>query len=591
MHTQSSTVQDELARRLREESLALPESLGEFVRQRAALMGHATAAVWFEQQRSLTYAELDEQADRLACSLLALGVRKGCHVAVMLGNTPAFPISWIALGRIGAVMVPVNTSYTADELDFVLRDSDAQYAIVASNLLPKLEALPALPPLLAPERIVVHGVPGGVQAVPAPETAAQGAVMPDVTRDVTRDVTPRGDGGTQGDAGSRRGAHADWHALVRAGHAPFTAPVPVAHTDVLNLQYTSGTTGFPKGCLLTHDYWMIHAHNSARHRRTDAGGIHNVLIWAPFFYMDPMWQFLMTLALGGTAYVADRMSLSRFMSWLKEYRIHYCIFPEPVLSHYPESPSDRDVSLKYISIYGWTESARRDVQRRFAVTAREGYGMTEIGTGALMPAWAREMSLVRSCGLPAAFRRMQIRNEDGTPTPDGEIGELWVRGRGLFLGYYKRPQANAESFDGPWFRTGDLFRRDADGYYYLVGRIKEMIKRAGENIAANEVEAVLRGMDDIEEAAVVPVPDPLRREEVKAYIKLRAGLTAADVPPEAIFAHCARHLAPFKVPRYLQYMEEDFPRTPSRKIAKKRLIAETADPYAGSYDRQQSSWR
>jgi acyl-CoA synthetase (AMP-forming)/AMP-acid ligase II len=572
MHTQSSTVQAELVRREREESLALPESLGEFVRQRAALMGGATAAVWFEQQRSMTYAQLNEQADRLASSLLVRGVRKGCHVAVMLGNTPAFPISWIALGRIGAVMVPVNTSYTTDELDFVLRDSDAQYVIVDAALLPTLQALPALPPLLAPERIIVHADP-----VPA---------RPGSTQD---DVRHGGDtqlGDTQGDT-----SHPDWGALVRDGSPGFIAPAPVARTDVLNLQYTSGTTGFPKGCLLTHDYWMIHAHNSARHRRTDEGGIQNVLIWAPFFYMDPMWQFLMTLALGGTAFVADRMSLSRFMSWLKDYRIHYCIFPEPALSHYPESQEDRQISLKYISIYGWTESARRDVQRRFALTAREGYGMTEIGTGALMPAWAHDMSLVRSCGLPAAYRRFDIRNEDRTPTREGEIGELWVRGRGIFLGYYKRPQANAESFDGPWFRTGDLFRRDADGYYYLVGRIKEMIKRAGENIAANEVEAVLRGMDDIEEAAVVPVPDPLRREEVKAYIKLRAGLTAADVPPEAIFAHCARHLAPFKVPRYLQYMTEDFPRTPSRKIAKKRLIAETVDPFVGSYDRQQSTWR
>ncbi|CAM3688907.1 Long-chain-fatty-acid--CoA ligase [Bordetella sputigena] len=584
MQTQSSTVRAELARRQREEALALPESLGDFVRQRAALMGDAVAAVWFEQQQSVTYGQLDEQADRLASSLLTRGVRKGCHVAVMLGNTPAFPITWIALGRIGAVMVPVNTSYTTDELDFVLRDSDAQYVVVESGLLSRLQALPELPPLLASERIIVHvqrdaatsaAIPGNMQSggMPAPNGAPG--------------VASARDAGDE----SHDGLHADWHALVRDGHPVFTPPAPVARTDVLNLQYTSGTTGFPKGCLLTHDYWMIHAHNSARHRRTRAGGIHNVLVWAPFFYMDPMWQFLMTLALGGTAYIADRMSLSRFMSWLKDYRIQYCIFPEPVLSHYPESPADSEIDLKYISIYGWTESARSDVQRRFNVTAREGYGMTEIGTGALMPEWAHEMSLVRSCGLPAAFRRFEIRDESGAPAPDGEIGELWVRGRGIFLGYYKRPQANAESFDGEWFRTGDLFRRDADGYYYLVGRIKEMIKRAGENIAANEVEAVLRGMDAIEEAAVVPVPDPLRREEVKAYIKLRAGLSASEVPPEAVFEHCARHLAPFKVPRYLQYMEEDFPRTPSRKIAKKRLIADMTDPFAGSYDRQQSIWR
>src|SRR5690606_17740422 len=125
------------------------------------------------------------------------------------------------------------------------------------------------------------------------------------------------------------------------------------------------------------------------------------------------------------------------------------------------------------------------------VIAREGYGMTEIGTGSLVPIWATEKALLRTCGLPAAFRQFWLRDTEGKTVKDDGIGELWVRGRGLFLGYYKRPEANAESFEGEWFRTGDLFRRDAEGFYYLVGRIKEMIKRAGENISANEVEAVL----------------------------------------------------------------------------------------------------
>nr|WP_255592840.1 class I adenylate-forming enzyme family protein [Bordetella sp. BOR01] len=535
-----------MARRRREESLELPETLGEFVRERAALMGERVAAVWFDQQRSLTYRELDVQANRLADSLMALGVRKGSHVALMLGNSPAFPLSWVALGRLGAVMVPVNTAYTEEEIQFVLSDSDAQYLIVDAAFLPRIQAMRELPPLLDAGRIIVHGA------------AHDG---------------PR------------------WEDLVEQGRADFVSTTPVARTDLLNLQYTSGTTGFPKGCMLSHDYWMIHANNSARHRRSAEGGIENVLIWAPFFYMDPMWQFLMTLKLGGTAYIADRMSLTRFMDWLVSYRIHYCIFPEPALSQHPASERDAQVQLRYVSIYGWTESARREVRRRFNVVAREGYGMTEIGTGSLVPAWADDKAILRTCGLPMVFREFQICDEAGQPVSDGEAGELCVAGRGIFWGYYKRPQANAESFRGRWFRTGDIFRRDDDGFYYLVGRIKEMIKRAGENIAANEVEAVLRSLDGIEEAAVVPVPDPLRREEVKAYLKLRQGLTRDDLPPERVFEHCTRHLAAFKVPRYLQYMVDDFPRTPSRKIAKKTLIAQVQDPLAGVYDRQEARWR
>lgn len=546
MNTLSWTVQAEAARRKREESLPLPESLGEFVRDQAALRGGQTAAVWFDKGCSLTYTELDCQANALAQSLMRLGVRKGTHVAMMLGNSPAFPLTWIALARLGAIMVPVNTAYTVDEINFVLTDSDAQFLVIDAEFLPRLDALTALPPLLDSSRIVVHG---------------------------------------------KHDQLLSWETLMQSGDPDFVSPIPVNRHDLLNLQYTSGTTGFPKGCMLSHDYWMIHGHNSARHRRTSAGGVKNVLIWAPFFYMDPMWQFLMTLRVGGTAYIADRMSLTRFMSWLIDYQIHYCIFPEPALSHYPPSERDAQVALKYISIYGWTESARRAVQQRFNVVAREGFGMTEIGTGALVPDWDDVRALDRTCGLPAAFRELEVRRDDGTPAPDGEVGELWVRGRGLFWGYYKRPEANAESFAGDWFRTGDLFRREPDGYFFLVGRIKEMIKRAGENVAANEVEAVLRGMDEIEEAAVVAVPDPLRREEVKAYLLLRAGLTVNDLSPQAVFEHCARHLAAFKVPRYLQYMQEDFPRTPSRKIAKKRLISETADPFASTYDRQEARWR
>jgi long-chain acyl-CoA synthetase len=534
----------EQASRQREETLALAESLGEFVREQAALLGEQPAAVWFEQNVTLTYRDLDAQASRLADSLCSLGVRKGTHVAVMLHNSPAFPVTWIALGRLGAVMVPVNTAYTEDEVRFVLNDSDAQFLVIDDDLLERIGPAIASVPLLSAERTVARGGSHPIQ----------------------------------------------WNDLLEKGRPDFVAPSAVSRQDLLNLQYTSGTTGFPKGCMLTHEYWMIHAQNSARHRRPPEAGIKNVLIWAPFFYMDPMWQLLMTLRLGGTAWIADRMSLSRFMDWLIDYRIHYCIFPEPALAHYPPSERDRQVALKYISIYGWTEVSRRAVQERFGVIAREGYGMTEIGTGSLVPAWASDKALLRTCGLPAAFRELRLRDSEGKPVADGEIGELWVRGRGLFLGYYKRPEANAQSFEGDWFRTGDLFRRDEDGFYYLVGRIKEMIKRAGENISANEVEAVLRSMHGISEAAVIAVPDDLRREEVKAYLKLSEGLTKDDIPPSTVLAHCRKHLAPFKVPRYLQYMNEDFPRTPSRKIAKKRLAADVGRLFADTYDSQNDRW-
>ncbi|SAK58228.1 class I adenylate-forming enzyme family protein [Caballeronia ptereochthonis] len=246
MKTQSPTVEDELARRKRQEQLALPESLGEFVREQAALYGDRIAAVWFERGISMTYGQIDSVASRLADSLVRRGIRKGCHVALMLKNAPEFPVTWIALGRIGAVMVPVNTAYTNDEMRFVLEDSDAQYLVIDAEYLPRLSDAPALPRLIAWERVIDVG---------------------------------------------ESGHPVRWQALVDTGDAAFVPVSPVTRNDLLSLQYTSGTTGFPKGCMLSHDYWMIHCHGAARHRRGPEGGIENVLIWAPFFYMDPMWQF------------------------------------------------------------------------------------------------------------------------------------------------------------------------------------------------------------------------------------------------------------------------------------------------------------
>ncbi|MEO1194366.1 MAG: class I adenylate-forming enzyme family protein [Pseudomonadota bacterium] len=536
-------------RRLRAamEAETLPETLGALVLGAAEWQGDRLMATWIDSGESLTYRAFSEAADRLADSLVRLGVRKGTHVAIMLPNIPAFPISWVALGRIGAVMVPVNTAYQAEEVTFVLTDSDAQFFIIGEDFLPVLDSLPDLPPLLAPERVILQG--------------------------------------------AAREGHPGWQNLLEAGHAPFEPPSAVSRNDLLNIQYTSGTTGFPKGCMLTHDYWMVIGHYAARFREGD-GAITNTLIWAPFFYMDGQWPFLMSMILGAKAHIAKRISLSRFYGWLEDYKINYCIFPEPALKQRPAGPDDKRLSLVYVSIYGWRPESRMEVQQRFGCIAREGYGMTEIGGATVVPAGAADKALLPTCGLPGPYRQLKIVDESGLEVTEPEAtGELWVSGRSLLWGYYKRPEANAESFRGRWFRTGDLFKRDAEGFFYIVGRIKDMVRRSGENIAAREVEAAIAVMDQVAEAAVVPVPDPLRREEVKVYLLLREGLTKEDCPPDAVIAHAQARLAAFKVPRYIAYMQEDFPRTASRKIRKKELMALQADLRNGAYDRDEGIWR
>jgi len=525
------------------EKMVLPETLGDFIASRAAELGDQVLCNFFMDEETLTYRELDLAANRMACSLLKLGVRKRTHVAMMMPNVKEGMIAWVAIGRIGAVVVPVNTAYTSSEMYFVLVDSDAQFAIIDSEYLQLFADLADWPPLLVSERVIVRG-----------------------------DSTE---------------AYANWQELDEAGSEVFEAPTPVTRNDLLNLQYTSGTTGFPKGCMLSHEYWMLISHLAAL-QRGKRYNIKTTLIWAPFFYMDPQWQLLMTVCLGGTAHVARRMKLGDFMSWLIDFEVEYCAFPESALKRYPPSELDKKLSLKFVNAFGWQGEANIEIEKRLDVVARNSFGMTEIGGGITLPPEATDMIGTGTCGLPAPFREVRIVGSNEEDVAAGEIGELWITGRAILAGYYKRPEANAESFRGKWFRTGDLFRQDERGYYYIVGRIKEMIKRAGENISAFEVETVLRKMDSIAEAAAVAVEDPVRKEEVKVYILLKEGVAADDCTPEMVFTHCEKHLAAFKIPRYVSYVTE-FPRTPTRKIAKSKLLG--GDLRVGAYDRVEDLWR
>ena len=522
----------------------LPPTLGQFVADNAERYADQVALNYFLDEVTLSYRELHEKADQLAAGLSSLGLRKGAHVSVMLPNVPETFVTWVALARIGAVMIPTNVNYTATELSFVLNDADVQLMIVHADFL---------------------------------DTVAQ-AERPDMLSDSQLVVV----------ADSIEGMN-DWHALVADHARGFVAPTPVRESDLLNIQYTSGTTGFPKGCMLTHDYWM-HAAFSLGGSWGERGEIRKTLAWPPFFYMDGLWQVLGTFLHGGTAFVPRRMSMSRFVDWLEHYDIECCTFPEVVLKSFEASERDNALSLKYIYSFGWRPESKELAEQRFNCHALDAYGMTELGTATITPKGAASKSYRRTCGRHAPNRELKILDDQGREVADGERGELWVRGRGVMWGYYKRPQANAEVFRDDWFRTGDIFYRDEEGYYFIVGRIKDMVKRAGENIAAREVEAVLHELDGINEAAIVPVPDPVRKEEVKVYLILSAGWSPEDLPPQAILEHCQKHLARFKHPRYFAYIEE-LPRTPSRKVAKDRLIKGGEDLRIGAYDAVEEAWR
>jgi crotonobetaine/carnitine-CoA ligase len=197
----------------------------------------------------------------------------------------------------------------------------------------------------------------------------------------------------------------------------------------------------------------------------------------PFYYMDPQWLLLMAMHLGGRLVVAPRASASRFLKRVRAEGVEYCILPQPVL-RLPERPDDAANPLKRASIYGLRPDMHAALERRFGGIARESFGMTEIGSGLTMPVEAADMVGSGSCGLPAPFREASIRDEAGRALGPDEVGELWIRGPGILKGYWNKPEATADTFrEGGWFRTGDLFRRDARGFHYIVGRVKDMIRR------------------------------------------------------------------------------------------------------------------
>lgn len=518
-------------------------TIGQLVSERARTHGSSTAIDVFEQGMRATYSEMDLASNKCAHSLRLFGVRKHDRVGVMLPNRIEYPILWFAIAKLGAVMVPIDMRYTPREIEYVLSDTEAKFAVVDETAWPVFSAMDPWPQYLSKQQIVLVGQLSGGAATTFDELL-KGADDTLVDEDIRSD-------------------------------------------DLLNIQYTSGTTGFPKGCMLTHDYWGVSSYQEAS---GDERPYQSYLCTNSFSYGDARQYLLRAYRQGGTLYLAGSLNPTRFVGWLKQHRIEWCAFPELVARQAEASDEEGVTCLKQTLNWGWSPHSVRQFHKRFGVRTQDAYGMTEIWLGTQMPNDFDEMSDSGSVGIRAPFRNLLLMNEDGTPTAIGEVGELWVSGRGIFKGYWNRPQANAASFKGEWFKTGDLLRRDQFGFHWLVGRTKDMIRRSGDNIAAREVEAVIREISEIADVAAVPVPDADRGEEVKICVELKEGLVPDDLLLQRILEKARAKLALFKVPRYIAFIPKLPRTTSSNKVLKRELMA-VNDPRAETYDGEQKRWR
>jgi acyl-CoA synthetase (AMP-forming)/AMP-acid ligase II len=520
-------------------SVELEKNIGVLVENAATRFNEKEVLRFHPEDEVFSFNSLNEHVNRFANALAARGISSGDHVAVMLPNRPEFPLTWLALAKMGAVMVPLNTRYQAVDLRYVLNDSDAVALITDADLLPQF-------------REVMTETPKVREVLLAGKERSEEALQ---LSDLVDKASPR------------------------FSSADITADA------LLNIQYTSGTTGFPKGCMLTHEYWMTLGMNAAETMLPDDV----FLSVTPFYYMDPQWELIMCLTIGCTMVITRKYSATKYMNLVRQYDVSVAwATMAPWTFKQPESPLDRQHRLRFVFVGGMPPGMHKPFEERFNVAAREAYGMTEIGIGMYVPLEDAHMSGSGSVGKPPEFRQVKIVNDAGEEVKPGQTGELLIKGPGMFKGYYKKPQETAEAFDQGWFHTGDLFRQDNAGYFYIVGRKKDMIRRSGDNISASEVEYVLTSHPLILSAAVVPVPDENRGEEVKAYVVLADDQTPETVPPGEIVTYCSERIADFKVPRYIEYKAR-FSMTPSDKIKKHLLLEEKEDLTAGCYDRMSST--
>ncbi|WP_342709944.1 class I adenylate-forming enzyme family protein [Bradyrhizobium sp. B124] len=518
-------------------------TIGELVSRRARTHGSKTAIDVFDRGERATYSEMDRSSNKYARALQAFGVRKGDHIGVMLPNRIEFPILWFAIAKLGAVMIPINMRYTPREIEYVLSDTRAEFAVVDESAWSAFSGMDPWPQDLGKERVISVGQLSGRTATNLNQLLNGIDGSP-----VEEDIQP---------------------------------------DDLLNIQYTSGTTGFPKGCMLTHDYFGVFSFQGAC---WDEQPYQRYLSVQPFFYIDPPIHLLNSYRQGGTLYLGPQLSSTRFLGWLKQHRIEWCQVPQLVARQAEAANEDGATCLKQTLNWGWSPDTVRQFRKRFRVGTQEAYGMTEIGFGTRMANDFDELADSGSVGICAPFRALRLMNEDGSPTRVGDVGELWVRGRGIFKGYWDKPDANAALFEGDWFKTGDLMHRDEFGFHWLVGRTKDMIRRSSENIAAREVETVIREIPEIVDVAAVPVRDVKRGEEVKIHVELSEGVTPDNQVVERILEHARAHLASFKVPRYIAFTPS-LPRTAtSNKVLKRELMA-VSDPFAGTYDTEERRWR
>ncbi len=485
-----------------------------------------------------TWAQLDERVRRVASALRAEGVGPGDRIAVLDLNHPSCLELTLACARIGAANAVVNFRLAPPEIVYVINDAAA--AVLAVG----------------------------------PEFAGTVEQVADELPSVRRVL--------------RLGGEADEYEAWLAAHEPDAEPFDAAPEDCFVQLYTSGTTGFPKGAMLTHRGMLSHAEHVAHDFELAPNDV--VQIAMPLFHVGGMSYALLALGQGARIVMARIPDPGALLDMIAIERITHTFLVPALMGAMTQAPvaAARDLSSLRAVSYGASPCplpVMRASLDLFGPKLHQVYGMTEACgvVTSLGPADHDDPSVEHrlvSAGKPIIGVEIEVRDPDrGTPLPTGEPGEIWVRTEQLMSGYWGKPDATASALteDG-WLRSGDGGHIDADGYVYVTDRIKDMIVSGGENVYPAEIERVLAEHPTVADVAVIGVPDERWGEVPKAVVVARSG---QDIDTDALLAHCREHLASFKCPKSVDVLDA-LPRNATGKILKKDL----RKPYWEGRDRQ-----
>jgi acyl-CoA synthetase (AMP-forming)/AMP-acid ligase II len=515
--------------------VSIPEvSVQEFVLRGAPARGDKPALIDGASGHSISYAQLATGVRRMAASLAARGFEKGQVFAIFSPNVPEYAIALYSVATLGGACTTINPLYTAGEVAHQLKDAGASYLLTVPSLVEKARAAAEI---------------AGIREI---------FVI----------------GGTDDDGTTSLSS-----LLEMEGEVPEVKINP--REDVFALPYSSGTTGLPKGVMLTH--YNLVANLCQQASIEPIGETDTLLCILPLFHIYGMAVILnMGLYRGASIVVMQRFDLERVLEVMQKYGVTYAHLVPPIILALTKQPvvDDYDLSKLHTIFSGaapLSESVTRACVERLGCRIRQGYGMTETSPVIHMsPGQPHEIKhgAVGQC-IPNTECKI-VEMETGQALGPNQEGEICMRGPQLMKGYLNRPEATAATIDAEgWLHTGDIGYADMDGHFYIVDRAKELIKYKGFQVAPAELEAILLGHPAIADAAVIPIPDEAAGEIPKAYVVMKAEAT-----DEELMSYVAARVAPYKKIRRLERIEQ-IPKSASGKILRRVLVAREREKQRG----------